>query len=151
MKSPTTAPVIIIADDDEGHAFLVQESLREAGLDNPILHFPDGQAVLNFLLARGPGPVLKPGQPYLLLLDIRMPKVDGVEVLRQIKTDKDLVKLPVIMLTTTEDPREVARCHELGCSVYLQKPVHYDTFAEAVRRLGMFIRLVLVPPLKPQG
>jgi len=76
-----------------------------------------------------------------------MPKVDGVEVLRQLKASKELHKLPVIMLTTTEDPREVDRCHELGCNVYLQKPVDYEKFAEAMRRLGMFITLLLVPPV----
>ena len=84
---------------------------------------------------------------YLVLLDIRMPKVDGIEVLRRIKEDQELRKLPVIMLTTTDDMREVQRCHELGCNVYIQKPVDYDRFAEAIRRLGLFITLLLVPPV----
>jgi CheY-like chemotaxis protein len=74
-----------------------------------------------------------------------MPKVDGIEVLRQLKTDRELRKLPIIMLTTTDDSREVERCHELGCNVYIQKPVDYDRFAEAIRRLGMFMLLLLVP------
>jgi CheY-like chemotaxis protein len=74
-----------------------------------------------------------------------MPKVDGIEVLRRIKGDPELRKLPVIMLTTTDDAREVARCHELGCSVYIQKPVDYEKFAEAIRRLGLFITLLLLP------
>jgi CheY-like chemotaxis protein len=147
MKRPENAPVILIVDDDEGHALLVRDSLEEGGLSNRIEHFRDGQAVLDFLFQRGPGPVMQMGQSYLLLLDIRMPKVDGVEVLRQIKADKGLHKLPVIMLTTTEDPREVSRCHDLGCNIYLQKPVDYEKFAEAMRRLGMFITLLLVPPV----
>jgi CheY-like chemotaxis protein len=145
--TPQNAPVILIVDDDEGHAFLVRDSLIEGGLNNRIEHFWDGQTVLDFFFHRGDGPHMEKGQPYLLLLDIRMPKVDGVEVLRQIKADKDLHKLPVIMLTTTEDPREVSRCHELGCNVYLQKPVNFEKFAEAMRRLGMFITLLLVPPV----
>jgi len=140
------APVILIVDDDEGHAFLVRDSLQEAGLNNQIEHFWDGQAVLDFFFHRGTGPFMEKGQAYLLLLDIRMPKVDGVEVLRQIKADKELHKIPVIMLTTTEDPREVSRCHDYGCNVYLQKPVNYGKFAEAMLRLGMFITLLLVPP-----
>jgi CheY-like chemotaxis protein len=140
-------PTLLIVDDDEGHAVLVRDNLQEAGLTNPTLHFKDGQAILDFLFRRGDGPNRQEGQSYLLLLDIRMPKVDGVEVLRQIKADPELRKLPVIMLTTTDDPREVARCHALGCSVYIQKPVDYDKFAEAVKSLGMFIKLVLVPPL----
>lgn len=145
-KSPQ-APVILIVDDDLGHALLVRESLEEAGLGNNIEHFSDGQAVLDFFYHRGKGPFMEKGRSYLLLLDIRMPKVDGVEVLRRIKADKDLHKLPIIMLTTTEDPREVARCHDLGCNVYLQKPVDYEKFAEAIRRLGLFITLLLVPPV----
>jgi CheY-like chemotaxis protein len=140
-------PTLLIVDDDEGHAVLVRDNLQEAGLTNPMLHFKDGQAILDFLFRRGDGPKRQEGQSYLLLLDIRMPKVDGVEVLRQVKADPELRKLPVIMLTTTDDPREVDRCHALGCSVYIQKPVDYDKFAEAVKSLGMFIKLVLVPPL----
>ncbi len=147
MSTPTNAPVILIVDDDEGHALLVRDSLQEAGLGNEIEHFRDGQAVLDFFFHRGPGPFMEKGQSYLVLLDIRMPKIDGVEVLRQLKVDKELRKLPIIMLTTTEDPREVDLCHNLGCNVYLQKPVDYGKFAEAMRRLGMFITLLLVPPL----
>jgi CheY-like chemotaxis protein len=83
---------------------------------------------------------------YLVLLDIRMPKVDGIEVLRRLKGDEKLRKVPVIMLTTTDDAREVDRCHQLGCNVYIQKPVDYDKFAEAIRRLGLFVTLLVVPP-----
>jgi len=142
-----TAPVVLIAEDDEGHAILIQQTLREAGVGNRVLHFTDGQAILDFLFRRGLGPHCLANQAYVLLLDIRMPKVNGVEVLRQMKTDDELRKLPVIMLTTTDDPGEVARCHELGCSVYIQKPVDYDRFSEAIRRLGLFIMLLLVPPV----
>jgi CheY-like chemotaxis protein len=139
------APVVLIAEDDEGHAILIQQTLRDAGLGNRVLHFIDGQAILDFLFCRGPGPHREPNQPYVLLLDIRMPKVNGVEVLRQMKANTELRKFPVIMLTTTDDPGEVRRCHELGCSVYIQKPVDYDKFSEAIRRLGLFIMLLLVP------
>ena len=141
----TTAPTILIADDDEGHAILIRENLEAAGLRNPIRHFRDGQAVLDFLLrdpARADG-------PFLVLLDIRMPKVDGIEVLRRIKADANLRKVPVIMLTTTDDAREVTRCHELGCNVYFQKPVDYDRFSDAIRRLGQFVPLLHVPRLTP--
>ncbi|MFO1451597.1 MAG: response regulator [Opitutaceae bacterium] len=142
-----TPPVILIVEDDEGHAILVRENLELAGLSNRIEHFGDGQAVLDFLFRHGRGAVREHEQMYLVLLDIRMPKVDGIEVLRRIKADPELRKLPVIMLTTTDDMREVERCHELGCSVYIQKPVDYDRFAEAIRRLGLFITLLLIPPV----
>jgi CheY-like chemotaxis protein len=139
--------VILIVEDDEGHAILVRQNLEAAGLDNEIEHFRDGQAVLDFLFNRGHGPGRRHGQMYLVLLDIRMPKVDGIEVLRRIKADAELRKLPVIMLTTTDDAREVDRCHQLGCNVYIQKPIDCDKFAEAIRRLGLFVPLLLVPPV----
>src|SRR4051812_30391985 len=120
-------PTILIVDDDEGHAILIRENLEAAGLSNRIEHFRDGQAVLDFFFQRRPA---NP-QSYLVLLDIRMPKVDGIEVLRRLKADPELRKLPVIMLTTTDDTREVERCHQLGCSVYIQKPVDFERFTEA--------------------
>ena len=142
------APVVLIAEDDEGHAILIQQTLRDAGLANPIHHFSDGQAILDYLFRRGAGPHRDLDRCYVLLLDIRMPKVSGSEVLRQMKSNAELRKLPVIILTTTDDPREVIRCHELGCNVYIQKPVDYDKFSEAIRRLGLFMMLLLVPPVK---
>ena len=140
-------PTILIVEDDDGHAILIRENLAAAGLNNAMLHFRDGQAVLDFFFKPGAGPAYVHGQIYLVLLDIRMPKVDGIEVLRRIKADANLRKLPIIMLTTTDDSREVERCHQLGCSVYIQKPVDYEKFAEAIRRLGMFVTLMLVPPV----
>jgi CheY-like chemotaxis protein len=142
--------VILIADDDAGHARLIEKNLQRAGLHNTILRFENGQDILDFLLRRRPGEVRINHTPYLLLLDIRMPKVDGVEVLRQVKADAQLRKLPVIMLTTTDDPREVGRCHELGCSNYLVKPVDYEKFSEAIKQLGLFVGLVQVPEINGQ-
>jgi CheY-like chemotaxis protein len=145
--SMTKEVVILIADDDAGHTRLIEKNLQRAGLHNPILRFENGQDILDFLAGRGEGPKRAADTPYLLLLDIRMPKVDGVEVLRQLKADPQLRKLPVSMLTTTDDPREVARCHELGCNNYIVKPVGYEKFAEAIQQLGLFISLVQVPEL----
>jgi CheY-like chemotaxis protein len=140
-------PTILIVEDDEGHAILIRENLEMAGLKNPIRHFRDGQAILDFFFDRAGRALPAPDGTFLLLLDIRMPKVDGIEVLRRLKSDPELRKLPVIMLTTTDDTREVERCHALGCNVYIQKPVDYDRFAEAIRRLGLFVSLLLVPPV----
>lgn len=139
--------VILIADDDSGHARLIDKNLARAGLTNQVEHFENGQEVLDYLFQRGPGRKRTPETPYLLLLDIRMPKVDGVEVLRQVKRDPELRKIPVSMLTTTDDPREVERCHALGCSNYLVKPVDYEKFADAIKHLGLFITLVEVPEI----
>ncbi len=141
MTKPTT---IVIVEDDEGHAILIQNSLTAAGVQNPIRHFCDGQAALDFFFARRPT-----AESYVVLLDIRMPKVDGVEVLRRLKADPELKKLPILMVTTTDDNREVERCHALGCSGYIQKPVDYDKFAEAMRRIGLFVPLLHVPSFPP--
>jgi len=139
----TSEPTILIVDDDEGHAILIRENLEAAGLSNRIRHFRDGQAILDFFFKDRP----TPGDAFLVLLVIRMPKVDGIEVLRRIKSDPNLRRLPVIMLTTTDDSREIARCHELGCNVYMQKPVDYDRFSEAIRRLGGFVPFLQIPRL----
>ena len=142
MSNPT--PTILIVEDDEGHAILIRENLQAAGVSNRIEHFRDGQAILDYFVSRKPSS----HETYIVLLDIRMPKVDGIEVLRRLKADPDLGRLPVIMLTTTDDTREVERCYELGCNVYIQKPVDYERFAEAIRRLGLFVPLLLVPEVK---
>jgi CheY-like chemotaxis protein len=139
---------ILIADDDDGHAFLVEDNLRRGGVNTNFLRFSDGQEALDFLFGRTSEPAFRPEQSYLLLLDIRMPKVDGVAVLQQIKADPDLRKLPVIMLTTTEDPREVDRCHDLGCNVYIHKPVDFDNFANAITQVGKLMSLAQIPRIK---
>ncbi len=136
---------ILIADDDDGHAYLVEDSLRRSGVTVPLIRFQDGQEVLDFLFGRTVEPLFDPAQKYLLLLDIRMPKVDGVEVLQRLKRDSKLRKLPVILLTTTEDPREVIKCHEIGCNAYIQKPVSWEKFAAAINKLGDFITMVQIP------
>jgi len=143
----TNEVVILIAEDDDGHARLIEKNLSRAGLHNPIERFANGQQILDFLFLRTAGRHRSPEVPYLLLLDIRMPQVDGVEVLRQVKENPELRKMPVIMLTTTDDPREVERCHALGCSTYIVKPVVYEKFAEAINRMGLFISLVQVPQI----
>jgi len=137
---------ILIADDDDGHATLIQEQLEDSGINNPIQRFRDGAEVWKYLTGEGPGPHRDPDQSYLLLLDIRMPKMDGVEVLRRIKGNEVLRNLPIIMLTTTDDPREVAECYALGCNSYVTKPVNFADFSEVVKRLGLFISVIAVAP-----
>ena len=142
---------ILIAEDDDGHAALIRKNLQRAGIHNEILRFTDGQEVIDFLFAGGEGPRRQHGEPYILLLDIRMPKVDGIEVLRRIKADSELCKLPVIMLTTTDDPVEIEKCHEMGCSSYITKPIDCDNFVNAIRQLGLFLQIVAVPKLDHDG
>jgi CheY-like chemotaxis protein len=144
----TMEVTILIADDDAGHARLIEKNLGRAGLHNATRRFEDGQQVLDFFFGPSGPATHRPEAAYLLLLDIRMPKVDGVEVLRRLKGDHELRKIPVIMLTTTDDPREVDRCHSLGCNSYIVKPVDYEKFADAIKNLGLFISLVKVPEIE---
>jgi len=135
---------ILLAEDDDGHARLIERNLKRAGFINRVVRARDGQEALD-LLRQGDGS-LTGDTRFLLLLDINMPRIDGVEVLRQLKADPKTAKVPVIMLTTTDDPREVERCYQLGCSVYITKPVRYEDFVEALSRLGMFLEIVKLPP-----
>jgi CheY-like chemotaxis protein len=139
--------IILIAEDDDGHATLIQRNLKRAGIVNEIIRFKDGQEVLDYLFQKGEGAKRKNGKALLLLLDIRMPKIDGVEVLKRVKADDVLKKMPVMMITTTDDPREVENCHSLGCSNYITKPIDYEKFVDAVRKLGLFLLVVQVPAI----
>jgi CheY-like chemotaxis protein len=145
------AITILIAEDDDGHAELITEQLRESGVNNPIHRFTNGLEVWNYLACVGPGPHREHKQAYLLLLDIRMPRMDGVEVLKKIKTDPVLQAIPVIMLTTTNDPREVQECYLAGCNNYITKPVQYSQFSEAIIRLGLFITIMQVVSINGQS
>ena len=141
----TDEVVILMAEDDEGHAYLVQQNLKEAGVANRVVHVPNGQEALDFIHRKGRYADRVVDGPLLVLLDVNMPLVGGVEVLRRLKADPATDQLPVVMLTTTDDPREVQRCYELGCNCYVLKPVDYDRFVEAVRRLGLFLAIVQLP------
>ncbi len=144
LASPQSVSIILVEDDD-GHATLVERNLRRAGLSNGFQRFKDGQEALDHFHTQDPCPG-GPGAACVVLLDIKMPRVDGIEVLRQLKANPKTAPLPVIMLTTTDDPREIDRCYQLGCNVYITKPVEYDAFIEAIRRLGFFLQVVKLPP-----
>ncbi len=136
--------IILIAEDDDGHAELIQSGLEVSGICNKILRFTNGEEVWHFLSGIAHGIVRDKSKTYLLLLDINMPKMDGIEVLKRLKTDKELKDIPVMMLTTTDDPREVEACYRLGCNVYITKPVDFIKFAETLKRLGLFIQVVKI-------
>ena len=135
--------VIIITEDDDGHAELIKDGLRKSGICNELIRFEDGQELWDFFKAKD-GKKLNDDNAYLLLLDINMPRMDGIEVLSRMKNDDNLRKIPVIMLTTTDDKREIERCYQLGCSVYITKPVDFAEFSERLKRLGLFLQIVSV-------
>lgn len=135
---------IIIADDDDGHAELIESGLRGVGVCNPFLRFDNGEDAWNFLLSNASKNVGAASKNFLLLLDINMPRMDGIEVLRRIKGHADLKEIPVMMLTTTDDPREVEECYKLGCNLYITKPVEFMKFAETLKRLGLLLQVVKI-------
>jgi len=138
-------PTILLAEDDDGHALLVKSALRKAGFQNPVVRFCDGQEALDFLL--GPeGPLQNPNTPMVLLLDIRMPKVDGIQVLRRIRESAGFDAMPVVMVTTMDDPGEMTRCHRLGCNLYLVKPVDWKVFHATLTGLARFLSPQMAPP-----
>jgi CheY-like chemotaxis protein len=142
-----TEPIsIVLAEDDDGHATLIQRNLQRSGVVNGFFRVRDGQEVLDLIRGEGAYVDQPPRGNILLLLDINMPCVDGIEVLRRLKGNARTNAIPIIMLTTTDDPREIERCYQLGCSVYVTKPVEYTAFIEAINRLGLFLQVVRVPP-----
>ena len=137
---------ILVVDDDEGHTELVRRNFRRAGISNPIRSLTSGGEALDYVFCRGAHADRKGDGELLVLLDIKMPgSHDGVEVLRQIKSSRQTKSIPVIMLTTTDDPREINRCYELGCNVYITKPVAPGAFIEAINRVGLLISVMSVP------
>jgi CheY-like chemotaxis protein len=137
--------IILVAEDDDGHFDLIKRNLERSGIKNQIIRFKDGEEILNFLFKISPSLPDDEKNSYIILLDIRMPKYNGAEVLEKIKTDENLKKIPVTMITTTDDPKEIEKCHLLGCNNYITKPVDYDKFVDTIRQLGLFLLVIEVP------
>ena len=136
---------ILLVEDDPGHARLTEKNLRRSNVANQVIIVSDGQQALDYLLAEGEFAGTKRASPLLVLLDLNLPVLDGYQVLQRMKADERTKRIPVIVLTTTDDAREVTRCYELGCSVYITKPVEYADFSDAIRQLGLFLSVVTVP------
>ncbi len=138
---------IMIVEDDPGHSKLIEKNLRRSGLNNPIKTFENGQLALDYLNDQDHFKN-HPINHTLLLLDLNMPVMNGVELLRILKQDIKLREIPVIILTSTDDQHEIDECYSLGCNLYVPKPVEFNQFTEAMRKLGMMIELIAVPSIK---
>lgn len=136
---------ILLVEDDPGHARLIEKNLRRSNITNEIVSVSDGQQAVDYLFGEGLYANAKRPSPMLVLLDLNMPVMDGYQVLKRMKQDEHIRRIPVIILTTTDDTREVQRCYDLGCNVYITKPVDYDQFAEAIRKIGLFLSVVTIP------
>ena len=134
---------IVMIEDDEGHARLIERNIRRAGISNTVRHFMDGTSALEYIFNGKDGPVLN--GPALVLLDLNLPDMSGTDILAKIKSDERLRRTPVVVLTTTDDKVEIQRCYDLGCNVYITKPVNYESFADAIRKLGLFLSVIQVP------
>ena len=134
---------IIMVEDDEGHARLIEKNIRRAGIANAIRHFLDGTTALDYMFNAPDGP--KMNGPALILLDLNLPDMSGIDILTKIKSDERLKRTPVVVLTTTDDKQEIQRCYDLGANVYITKPVNYESFARAIQQLGLFLSVIQVP------
>lgn len=143
--SITEQVVIVMIEDDEGHARLIEKNLRRGGITNALVHLSTGKEAIDFFFA----PNSLSSGAMLVLLDLNLPEVDGYEILRRLKENVQTQNIPVIILTTTDNPKEIDRCYEMGCNVYLVKPVDYEKFAESIRKLGLLLAVVQVP--NPKG
>jgi len=141
----TQQVTILLVEDDLGHARLIEKNLRRSNIKNNLVTVSDGQQALEYILGEGKFEGRERPFPLLVLLDLNLPVVDGYEVLRRLKADKSTRRIPVIVLTTTDDSREIKRCYELGCNVYMTKPVDYEQFSEAIKQLGLFLSVVTIP------
>ncbi len=143
MSQPVT---IIMIEDDEGHARLIERNIRRSGVNNEIVPFSNGTAAVNYLFGRDGTGLDHRGRALLILLDLNLPDMSGIDILRWVKENRYLKTAPVVVLTTTDDSQEIKRCYDLGCNVYITKPVNYDSFANAIRQLGLFFSVIQVPP-----
>lgn len=143
MTNPVT---IVMVEDDEGHARLIEKNIRRAGVNNEIKPFASGGEALRFLLGPDGSGTVNKGNPLLVLLDLNLPDMSGVDILKRVKENDHLKRSPVVVLTTTDDAVEIQRCYDLGCNVYITKPVDYEKFAHAIRQLGLFFSVIQVPP-----
>ncbi|MGI4730697.1 MAG: response regulator [Janthinobacterium lividum] len=137
---------IVMIEDDEGHARLIEKNIRRAGISNNIRHFVDGGSALTYLFEASDGPAQN--GPALILLDLNLPDMSGTDILTRIKSDGQLRRTPVVVLTTTDDKVEIQRCYDLGCNVYITKPVNYESFADAIRQLGLFLSVIQMPEVE---
>lgn len=145
MKATGQEVTIVMVEDDEGHARLIEKNVRRAGVHNEIVPFTLGHKALDFILGPERDGLVSKDRYLLILLDLNLPDMSGTKILEQIKSNEHTKRLPVVVLTTTDDETEIQKCYDLGANVYITKPVDYEGFATAIRNLGLFFSVIQVP------
>jgi CheY-like chemotaxis protein len=132
---------ILLVDDEPAHMTLIERNLRRIGYDQDIIKLNDGAQVMEWLHMHASGLLEAP----FIFLDVNMPTKNGLDVLKDIKNNRSTQHIPVVMLTTADNPDEVARCYRLGCNAYVKKPVFHNDFKDVVKKLGLFLSVVTSP------
>ena len=145
MRAAAKEVTIVMVEDDEGHARLIEKNVRRAGVNNEIVPYTNGNSALDYILGSDRSGNSVQDRHLLILLDLNLPDMSGIDILEKVKSNPHAKRLPVVILTTTDDEREIQRCYDLGANVYITKPVDYDSFAHAIRQLGLFFSVMQVP------
>jgi len=145
MRALGKEVTIIMVEDDEGHARLIEKNVRRAGVNNEIIPFTNGTDALDYILGPDRSGEVSRDRYLLILLDLNLPDMSGTDILEKVKSNPHTRRLPVVILTTTDDEREIQRCYDIGANVYITKPVDYEGFANAIRQLGLFFAVMQIP------
>ena len=142
----TDLPRILLVEDSPLDAELALTALAKSHLANEVLHLQDGAQALDYLFRRGSYAQESAALPAVVLLDLKMPRIDGMEVLRQIKGDGVLKAIPIVIMTSSREEQDIAKSYELGVNAYVVKPLQFESFVEAVQQLGAFWAVLNQPP-----
>jgi CheY-like chemotaxis protein len=138
---------ILLAEDNPKDVELALEALEEHNLANDVVVVRNGAEALDYLYRRGEFSTRPAGNPAVVLLDLKMPKVDGLEVLRQIKTDEEMKVIPIVMLTSSREEHDLVKSYKLGANAYVVKPIDFQQVVEAIKQLGLFWAVLNEPPV----
>lgn len=134
---------VVLIEDDAGHASLIRKNLQRVGVQNPVTHLASGREAMTYFFGDGQPP--RAYDKMVAVLDLNLPDIDGYEILKRLKADAATRRMPVVVLTTTGDPHDIDLCYAMGCNVFMTKPVGYEDFSEAIRKLGLMLTIVRVP------